>query len=96
MIYTESVEAEYQELLAECQKFLAEIKKEIRIKKFTDAELAEEEQSFERLERWASVLAAKDVFGAPSHPVADRTLKECAASLERFASRVFAANAEQQ
>jgi ChrB-like protein len=92
--YTDLVEAEYQELLAECQKFLAEIDNEIRIKKFTDAELAEEEQSFERLERWAAALAAKDVFGAASHPIADQKLDDCASALEGYASRVFAANAE--
>ena len=92
--YTEAVEAEYLEFVAECGKYLAEIKKEIRIRKFTHAELAEEEQSFDRLERWAAALAAKDVFGAPSHSPADRTLKDCAAALESYAARVFTANAE--
>ena len=92
--YTEAVEQEYLEFIAECRKYLVEIKKEIRIKKFTHAELAEEEQSFDRLERWAAALAAKDVLGAPSHSPADATLKDCAAALENYAARVFAANAE--
>ena len=92
-LYTESVEAEYRELLAECAKFRAEIRKEIRIRKFTEAELAEEEESFERLQRWAGVLAGKDVFGAPSRPEAERALKECAAALDGYAAKVYAANA---
>ena len=92
-LYTDSVEAECQEFLAECGKFLGEIEKEIRIQKFTEAELAEEEQSFERLERWAAALAGKDVFGAPSQTQAERTLKECSAALDGYAAKVFAANA---
>jgi hypothetical protein len=91
-LYTESVEAEYRELVSECAKFRGEIRKEIRIRKFTEAELAEEEESFERLERWAATLAGKDVFGAPSRPEAERALKECAAALDGYAAKVYAAN----
>ncbi|MGH2722579.1 MAG: Chromate resistance protein ChrB [Actinomycetota bacterium] len=92
-LYTESIEAEYGEFVAECAKFRAEIRREIRIRKFTEAELAEEEESFERLERWATALAGKDVFGAPSRPGAERALKECGAALDRYAAKVYAANA---
>ncbi|HEX4865108.1 MAG TPA: Chromate resistance protein ChrB [Acidimicrobiales bacterium] len=91
-LYTESVEAEYRELLSECAKFRAEIRKEIRIRKFTEAELAEEEASFERLERWVATLAGKDAFGAPSRPEAERVLKECAAALDGYAAKVYVAN----
>jgi hypothetical protein len=56
----QAVEEEYQEFLSESSKFRQEIRKEIRIKKFTRAELAEEEHSFERLERWAAELAGTD------------------------------------
>ena len=87
----QAVEEEYQEFLSECSKFRQEIRKEIRIKKFTRAELAEEEHSFERLERWAAELAGGDVFGAPSRSLAEQALKECAAALEDFAARVLAA-----
>lgn len=92
-LYGDSVEAEYREFLAECAKFGAELRKEIRIRKFTQTELAEEEESFERLERWATALAGKDVFGAPSRPGAERALKECGAALDRYAAKVYAANA---
>ena len=86
----QAVEEEYQEFLSECSKFRQEIRKEIRIKKFTLAELAEEEHSFERLERWAGELAGSDRYGAPSRSVAELALKECGDALEDFASRVLA------
>ena len=87
----QAVEEEYQEFLSECSKLRQEIRKEIRIKKFTRAELAEEEHSFERLERWAADLAGGDLFGAPSRSLAEQALKECGAALEDFAARVLAA-----
>ena len=87
----QAVEEEYQEFLSECSKFRQEIRKEIRIKKFTRAELAEEEHSFERLERWASELALSDRYGAPSRSVSELAVKECGEALEDFASRVLAA-----
>ena len=87
----QAVEEEYQEFLSECSKLRQEIRKEIRIKKFTPAELAEEEHSFERLERWAADLAGGDLFGAPSRSLAEQALKECGAALEDFATRVLAA-----
>ena len=34
---------------------------------------------------------ARDLFGAPSVPLADRRLKECAEALERFAEQVYQA-----
>lgn len=91
-----ALEEEYQEFLSECSKFRQEIRKEIRIKKFTRAELAEEEHSLERLERWAAELAGTDRYGAPSRSVAEQALKECCAALEDFAGRVLAAEEHRQ
>jgi len=89
--YSKAVQEEYVEYLSECAKFIAEIKKEIKIKKFTHAELAEEEKSLEKLQRWSQDLTNKDLFGSPSRSAADRALKECDAALERFAAKVLAA-----
>ncbi|MER8039789.1 Chromate resistance protein ChrB [Streptomyces hydrogenans] len=83
--------ADWAEFLADCGKFEAEIAKEIRIAKFTLAELEEEEQSLERLRRWHRDLTARDVFGAPEAPEAGARLKTCAAVCEDYAERVFAA-----
>ncbi len=70
------------------------IDKEIRIKKFTAAELDEEEQNLERLRRWHRDLRRRDVFVAPSQEEADRRLKECEQRLEGFAEQVFAYGGE--
>jgi Protein ChrB, N-terminal len=44
-----------------------------------------------RLRRWYRTIRARDVFGAPSAPVAERRLKECAEALEAFAEQVYQA-----
>jgi len=88
-IFTAEREEEWAEFLADCTKFEREIDKEIRIKKFTAAELDEEEQNLERLRRWHRELRARDLFGAPSHGDAERRLKDCSERLEDFAERVF-------
>jgi hypothetical protein len=88
-IFTGRREEEWGEFLSECAKFDAEIAKEIRIRKFTAAELDEEEQNLERLHRWFRELRRRDVFVAPSQAEAERRLKECDARLEEFAARVY-------
>lgn len=90
-MFTAARSADWAEFLADCGKFEAEIAKEIRIAKFTLAELEEEEQSLERLRRWHRDLAARDVFGAPEAAEAGVRLKQCAAACEDYAERVFSA-----
>jgi hypothetical protein len=90
-LFTAARSADWTEFLADCGKFEQELAKEIRIAKFTLAELEEEEQSLERLRRWHRDLTARDVFGAPEAAEAGRRLKECAAACEDYAERVFAA-----
>ncbi|MGI5137733.1 MULTISPECIES: Chromate resistance protein ChrB [unclassified Streptomyces] len=89
--FTAARSADWAEFLADCGKYEAELAKEIRIAKFTLAELEEEEQSLGRLRRWHRDLTARDVFGAPEAAEAGRRLKECAAACEDYAERVFAA-----
>jgi phosphoketolase len=77
--------------VADCGKYEAELDKEIRIHKFTLAELDEEEQSLERLRRWYRELKVRDLFGAPSAVQAEQRLKHCAERLEDYADRVYQA-----
>jgi vacuolar-type H+-ATPase subunit I/STV1 len=93
-LFTAEREEEWTEFLAECGKFEAEIEKEIRTKKFTAAELDEEEQNLERLRRWLRDLRRRDVFVSPSQEGAERRLKECEERLEDFAERVYAYGGE--
>ena len=88
-LFNDEREAEWAEFLAECTKFEREIDKEIRIQKFTTAELDEEEQNLERLGRWFRELRARDLFAAGSQLEAEQRLKVCTERLEDYAQRVF-------
>jgi hypothetical protein len=90
-LFTAEREEEWAEFLADCGKFDAEIDREIRNRKFTMAELEEEEQSLERLRRWHRDLKACDVFGAPSAAEAEQRLKHCADRLADYTEQVFQA-----
>ncbi len=90
-MFTEDREAEWAEFLAECDKFEAEVRREIEIDKLTLPELEEEEQSYDRLRRWFRELRARDLFSAPSAEMAERRLKECGETVEDFAERVYSA-----
>jgi len=83
--------AEWREFLDECDKYEAEIAKEIRIEKLTLAELDEEEQSLERLRRWHRELVVRDLFGTPEASEAGERLKQCADACDDYAERVFRA-----
>jgi hypothetical protein len=95
-LFTAERSADWTEFLADCGKFEQELAKEIRIAKFTLAELEEEEQSLERLRRWHRDLTVRDVFGAPEAREAARRLKECTTACEDYANQVFAALHEAQ
>ncbi len=88
-LFNAARQADWAEFMADCGKFEAEIAKEIRIEKFTLAELEEEEQSLERLRRWHRDLTVRDVFGTPEAGQASTRLKECVAVCEDYAERVF-------
>jgi hypothetical protein len=82
-------EDEWAEFLADCVKFTDEIAREITKRKFTLAELEEEEQSLERLRRWSRTIRSRDVFGSARAAGADDELARCAAALDAFAAHVY-------
>jgi hypothetical protein len=90
-MFTGQREAEWGEFLSDCGKYEAELADEVAKGKLTLAELDEEEQSLDRLRRWYRTIRARDLFGAPSAPVAERRLKECTEALEGFADQVYQA-----
>jgi len=89
-MFTAAREEDWAEFLADCGKYEDEIDKEIRVEKFTLAELEEEEQSLERLRRWYRDLKTRDVFGAPSAAVAEERLAHCGQRFEEYSELVFA------
>jgi hypothetical protein len=90
-LFTHQREEEWVEFLGDCDKYEAELKDEVAKGKLTLAELDEEEESLDRLRRWFRTIRSRDLFGAASAPAAERRLKECADSLERFAELVYEA-----
>jgi hypothetical protein len=88
-LFTAARDAEWAEFVSECDKFEAEIAKEIRTDKLIPAELDEEEQNLDRLRRWFRELRARDVFRSASQGAAEGRLKECVEVLEDFAEQVY-------
>lgn len=80
---------EWAEFMADCAKFEQEIAKEISRKKFTFAELEEEEQSLERLRRWYRGLKSRDVLRLPQASEASERLARCVTALEEYSSLVY-------
>ena len=81
---------EWGEFTGDCRKFEDEIAKEIRIEKFTLAELEEEEQSLDRLRRWHRELKGRDVLELPEAGAAEVHLKACSDALDEYADMVYA------
>lgn len=90
-LFTSDREAEWGEFLSECDKYQAELAHEVKIQKFTLAELDEEEQALDRLRRWHRELRTRDLFGAPSAPQAEQRLKQVTEQLDNYTEQVFAA-----
>ena len=90
-LFTKQREAEWGEFVSDCGKFENELSGEVAKGKLTLAELDEEEQSLDRLRRWYRTIRARDLYGAPSAPQAERRLKECTQALEAFAEQVYQA-----
>lgn len=81
--------AEYDELRAECAKFVVEIEHEFEIEKFTLAELEEEEAELDKLQRWHARIKARDIHAAPGAEPARAALGLAQQALDRFTAAVF-------
>ena len=85
---------EYEEIVDKCQDFLAQVKKEYAENHFTYAELEENEVDLVKLKNWLARVRQRDVFGASGRPAAQKWLGDCEQSLEAYAARVYAEEAE--
>lgn len=89
-LFSNAREEDWAEFIADCQKFIAEIAREIAKDKLTLAELDEEEQSLERLRRWHRDVKKRDVLGSSSAVEALALLRRCNDDLEAYADLVYA------
>jgi len=87
--YQAARDDEYAEIVDRCQDFLAQVAKEHVAEHFTFAELEENEVDLVKLERWLDTVRTRDVLDAPGRAAAERALAECAAVLEKYATRVY-------
>jgi hypothetical protein len=91
LLYAAAREEEWSEFLADCGKYLAELAREEATRKYTLAELEEEEQSLDRLRRWYREIRGRDLLGAATTDTATAELKRCAETFELYAEHVYAA-----
>jgi hypothetical protein len=85
---------EYEEIVDRCEDFLAQVKKEHVAHHYTFAELEENEVDLDKLQKWFARVRQRDVFGADGRQAAEKALAMCAESLEEYAARVYAEEAE--
>ncbi len=87
---------EYEEIVDKCEDFLQQVKKEYTANHFTYAELEENEVDLVKLRNWFAKIIDRDVFGASGRAACEQFLERCEQSLEAYAARVYAEEAEGQ
>ena len=87
---------EYAEIIDKCEDFLRQVQKEYDENHFTYAELEENEEDLLKLKNWFAKIVDRDVFRADRRPATERALETCEQSLESYAARVYAEEAEGQ
>ncbi|HEX8004982.1 MAG TPA: Chromate resistance protein ChrB [Trebonia sp.] len=87
---------EYEEIVDKCQDFLQQVQKEYAENHFTYAELEENEVDLVKLRNWFAKVVGRDAFGADGKAATEQALRACEESLEAYAARVYAEEAEGQ
>jgi hypothetical protein len=85
---------EYGEIVDKCGDFLTGIQKEYDENHFTYAELEENEVDLVKLKNWFAKVNERDAFGASGRAAGEQFLDKCEQSLEAYAARVYAEEAE--
>ena len=85
---------EYGEVIDKCEDFQAQVRKEYVAEHFTYAELEENEVDLIKLRNWLAKITDRDVFGAAGRAEAENALTGCERTLEEYAARVYAEEAE--
>ena len=85
---------EYEEIVDRCEDFLQQVKKEYAENHFTYAELEENEVDLVKLRNWFAKVRERDAFDADGRHAAEKALEACEESLEAYAARVYAEEAE--
>ncbi len=92
--FTADRDGQYRGFLGRYADFEKEIAEEIAIKKFTYAELEEEDTDLKKLQGWLKKIRKLDFYGALLQEEAEARLNVCEELLESYAQRVFDAHDE--
>ena len=87
--FKEDRDEQYREFIGRCADFEVEIAKEIAIKKFTYAELEEEDTDLKKLQGWLEKIGKLDFYGATLADEAAERLRGCESLLDAYAQQVF-------
>jgi hypothetical protein len=87
---------EYEEIVDKCADFLRSVQKEYDENHFTYAELEENEVDLVKLRNWFAKVVERDAFGSSGRAACDQALERCEQTLEAYAARVYAEEAEGQ
>ncbi|HEY3905170.1 MAG TPA: Chromate resistance protein ChrB [Streptosporangiaceae bacterium] len=85
---------EYAEIIDKCDDFQDQVRKEYVANHFTYAELEENEVDLVKLRSWFAKVTDRDVFGASGRARTEESLAVCDQTLEDYAARVYAEEAE--
>lgn len=91
-LYNDIRDEEYNEFIEKCEDYLKELEKEITIKKFTFAELEEEEEELEKLVSWYEKIVTRDIFHALGGDTAKDRLEQIQKSFEEYSELVYKHN----
>ena len=86
--------AEYGELLERAEALLAELVREGEGGKFIFAELEENEDELEKLDKWLQRMLRRDVLGSPARVAAVTALEQGRRALAAFRERTIAREVE--
>ncbi|OPY26505.1 MAG: hypothetical protein A4E28_02472 [Methanocella sp. PtaU1.Bin125] len=88
--FSKNIAEDYVEFIDKCKDFLIEIDGEIRQKKFTFAELDENEAELQKLTSWLRKIRARDNLGNARAQEAGDIMESCRQILRAFARSVYA------
>ncbi|MCD1295066.1 hypothetical protein CUJ83_08655 [Methanocella sp. CWC-04] len=90
-MFRNNIDEEYIELISRCRDLRSELEKETRQKKFTFAELDENEEDLQKLTGWLRKIRSRDFFKGLKADDADKELERCRKDLEAFEQEVYRA-----
>jgi hypothetical protein len=87
--FSKNIMEDYVEFIDKCKDFLADIDGDIRQKKFTFAELDENEAELQKLTSWLRKIRARDYLCNARAQEAGNVLESCRSILRTFARSVY-------